>query len=388
MFPYQPIDKKIATPGNDTGRVCFSFDGKWLPIMFGLLQTLQMPQTWQDPDTGINESSLLIQDFMTAALCANNVQMGRESECDCMGCCLRWSDTGMLQQFVCGEWVDVPGNPTAALANGSQPATGAPQPAPGGCEEFLGKVQYGGRWLLPVPINSGDTLRVSGCTGATTDYALTELLWRCGDGLIFFGGTCVEGSSILDPSAPMPSAPQQALIAFDGTNYYNCAVAADGLPVDITIPPGITDKSLVFLVNDEVTFGAGDLSFSVRVCKPTPSPLGIAYSYGTGPASAVPGNNITVTSVSTGFDQHIDMSFSECVKITILSIGAYVETGSGGNNNWAYFNCALAETDGPLGNSGLGLSTFPTHVNVKRVAISGAVGTPYSLVIAIEAFAP
>lgn len=264
---YLAIDAPLNPPGPNAGRVCFSFDAKWLPYILGSLQGLTLEIAWKsNQQQASGEASLLLAEFLSAGLCAVPETGGIEME-DCMGCCIRVQD-GKIQVFSCGEWQDVPGGDIKAIVNGtSQPAAGTPQPAAGECMGFSGSVAWGGRWLLPVPVNAGDKIKVTQCRGATTDYALTQLLWRCGDGTIFIGDVCVSGSEILDSLAPAPTFPQQALIGFDGANYYNFADAASSIPVEITIPSGIVNANFVFLINDEVTFGAGDLSFDMSICK-------------------------------------------------------------------------------------------------------------------------
>jgi hypothetical protein len=268
---YLAIDAPLNSPGEDTGAVCFTFDAKWVPYILGCLQGLTLEIAWKDNQRRASgEASLLLAEFLSAGLCAVAPIGGEEGD-DCMGCCIR-VENGKIQTLNCGVWTDVPGGDIKAIVNGtSQPAAGTPQPTPGECMDFAGTVQYGGRWLLPVPVSTGDKITVARAEGATSDYTFTQLLWRCADGNLFLGGICVDGSSITDSLAPMPSAPQQALIGFDGTNYYNFAAAAAFVPVEITIPAGITNANFTFLVNDEVTFGSGNLSFGGNVCKVSPN---------------------------------------------------------------------------------------------------------------------
>jgi len=264
---YLAIDAPLDPPGIDAGRVCFSFDAKWRPYILGLLQALTLEIAWKaNQQQASGEASLLLEEFLSAGICDVPLLGTDCGDCD-MGCCIRVED-GKIQTLNCGVWTDVPGGDIKAIVNGtSQPAAGTPQPTPGECMDFAGSVQYGGRWLLPVPVSTGDVITVTRVEGATSDYTFTQLLWRCGDGNVFLGGVCVDGSAITDSLAPMPSAPQQALIGFDGTNYYDFSAAAGFVPVVVTIPPGISNANFTFLVNDEVTFGSGNLSFGGNICK-------------------------------------------------------------------------------------------------------------------------
>jgi len=269
-YPYQPFDEPIPPPPSDKGEVCLSIDRKWKPYLIGLLKTLLIDRTWEtDEIRASGEASLLLEEILLADDC-EIPPLGGEGD-DCMGCCIR-VENGVIQTLNCGVWTDVPGGDIKAIVNGtSQPAGGTPQPGPAECVDFAGSVQYGGRYLLPYPVSTGDVITLQRVEGATSDYTFTQLLWRCGDGNLFLGSVCVDGSSIIDSLAPMPTAPQQALIGFDGTNYYDFSAAASFVPVTVTIPSGISNQNFTFLVNDEVTFGSGNLSFGGSFCKANPN---------------------------------------------------------------------------------------------------------------------
>jgi len=263
-YPYQPFDEPIPAPQDDKGALCFSIDAKWRPYLIGLLKTLLVERTWESDEVRASgEASQLLTEILTAEFCKiPNQGIGGD---DCMGCCLR-IENGVLQQFTCGEWVDVGDLKTIAAGSG-QPAQGAPQPAAGECTDFIAKVLFGGRWLLPVPVSEGDVITVNNVLGATSGYILDGLTYRCGDGDLFLAGGCVTGSEVFNGSNPDPSSPQDCLLGFDGVNYYDCSNAANHLPVTITIPSGILSQNFVFLINNPGPGGAGDLTFDVRICK-------------------------------------------------------------------------------------------------------------------------
>jgi hypothetical protein len=340
MFPYQPIDKPIPAPGPDAGRLCFSFDAKWQPILFGLLQTLLAEQTWStNRSLAINEAENLIYDFMLATACSLPSSGGIEVD-DCMGCCIRWSDTGVLQVFSCGEWQDVPGIAGKSLANGSQPAQGQPQPDPGGCENWIGKVLFFGRWLMPVPVSSGDQITVSNAFGASTDYLIDFPAWRCGDGTIFEAGGCINGTATFNGGDPDPSIHHGNLIGFDGTNYYDFGEAANSQVVTATILPGISNVNFVFMLNSAGPAGAGDNSFDVRLCKGAAVPLSITYNLGlgTGPSAAVVGSVIDIAAVfyAPSGDYVVYPVFSQPVKIQVVQAPGYTEDPAFNATFWTW----------------------------------------------------
>jgi hypothetical protein len=337
--PYQAIPEPLPPPSlEDLGGFCLTVDGKWIPYLIAAIKTLAIERTWlSDSQRVTDEARNLMAAIASAKPCETFVQGGTELG-ECMSCCIRVSD-GKIQTFNCGVWETIEGGDIAALIGGqSAAAQGAPQPPPGGCEQFLGKVIYGGRWLLPVPVSSGYTFVVTNALGATSGYIHDGLTYRCGDGLLFLAGGCVFGSETFDGGNPMPSAPRDALIAFDGTNYYDCSPAANSLPAEFTVPPGITEANLVLLINNQDVGGAGDLSFDIRVCKPAASPIFITYAMGSGPAAATEGEVFTITSTCCGGggsgDWMADFSFSVPVKLTVFNEGTFALVGCTTHDVW------------------------------------------------------
>lgn len=297
FHPYQPFPKPLPpVPVENQGPFCLEIDGKWIPYLLGAVSALAVDQTWQaDQYRATGEARNLLGQLASAIACAVDARHGVEME-DCMGCCIRWSDAGILQVLSCGEWVDVPGPGSMPGGNYNQPAQGVPQPGAGECESFIGKVIFFGRWLLPVPVSTGDIVTVTNAFGATTDYLIDGLRWNCGDGTEFFASGCLTGSEYFDGSDPAPAFHHGNLIAFDGTNYYDCGPAANSLTATINIPPGITDQNLTFLINAPGPAGAGDLTFDVRICKGTAVPIQLTGIAG---GTAAPAN-LSRSSVNIG----------------------------------------------------------------------------------------
>jgi hypothetical protein len=268
LHPYQPFPKPLPpVPSENLGPFCLEIDGKWIPYLLGAISALAVEQSWQsDVFRSSGEARNLLSEFARAVACATPGPNGIEMECE-MGCCIRVFN-GVLQVFSCGEWQDVPGGNIKEIAAGAgQPAQDTPQPGAGECESFIGKVLFFGRWLLPVPVSEGDVITVTNALGAATDYIIDFPEWRCADGTLFIAGGCVNGTAIFDGGDPDPSIHHGNLIAFDGTNYYDCGNAANSMTATITIPSGVTNANLVFMLNYAGPAGAGDCTFDVRICK-------------------------------------------------------------------------------------------------------------------------
>jgi len=266
--PYQAFPKPVPPPSDvNLGEVCLRFDAKWIPYLLGAIHQLCVERTYtEDRERAAREAGNLLATFILAEACPEPEPGGIEME-DCMGCCIRVQN-GHLQTFSCGEWQDVPGGDLTALAAGSpQPADGVPQPEAGECENFLGLVVYGQRWRLPVPVSAGDVVTVSDATGAVQGYTTDVVIWRGANGLWSLGGQLIGGTELYDGLNPMPAVPRDALIAWDGTNYYDVSAAADGGSVDITIEPGIVNANLMFMVNMNNDVGTGDFGFQTMICK-------------------------------------------------------------------------------------------------------------------------
>jgi hypothetical protein len=332
--PYQAIPEPLPPPPlTSAGAFCLTVDGKWIPYLLAVAKTLAIERTWlSDSQRVTDEARNLISAIMGAKPCETPAEGGTEVE-DCMGCCIRIFE-GKLQTFNCGVWTTIEGGDLTALAAGApQPAQGAPQPEPGGCEQFIGKVFFYGRWLLPVPVSTNDVITVTNALGATTDYLVDLGVWRCGDGNVFFAGGCVNATETFNAGDPAPAFHHGNLIAFDGTNYYDCGPAANSLTATITIPAGISDANLQFLINSEGPAGAGDMSFDVRICKSAALPLLLTYNLGSGPTAVNAGDVFTVSSACCGggggSDYGINLQFSETIQMEILNQTGYTPSWAG-----------------------------------------------------------
>ena len=260
-------DRQFPAPGPDTRRVCFSFDEKWTPYIVAVLRTLINENQWEsESGQATGEASQLLQEFLSPGVCPTSPDMSGSEMEDCMGCCIRMRE-GVLQVLQCGEWVTVDGWTTQNLnPGGTQPAQGTPQPPEGGCESFFGTVAIGTRWLLPVPVSTGDVVTVTNALGIWAS-PLDLYIPRCGDGNIFFEGACIDGTGHTEGTDPLPTANHDNIIATDGTNFYDCGLASDSTPVVITIPAGITNQNFFVLCNTPDSVGYGSVTFDISICK-------------------------------------------------------------------------------------------------------------------------
>jgi hypothetical protein len=266
LSDYLSIDAPLKSPGPDIGPVCFSFDAKWVPYIISCLRALTLNGCWADNQhDSMGQAANLIGVFMGVGDCGNNAPDTGAGSGDCMGCCIRMRN-GVLEVFECGEWKAVDGWDLSSVVP-AQPGHGAPQPKPGECQSYTGIISPTGSWLLPTPVNSGDVVTVSNLNGAWSPTAFTEI-WDCPDGNLYFAGGCIDGTAAFDAGAPMPTAPLNGTILYDGTNYYDVSAAARaGTPAAITILPGIVNKQLVVRCNFHGGVEpSGEVSFDIQVC--------------------------------------------------------------------------------------------------------------------------
>jgi hypothetical protein len=266
----QPVPIPASKPGSpDFVQVCFNKD--WLPYILGCLFQLTLSTTWSAATDAELKNALqmandLILIFQLAQPgCDIKAPGGEGTTGDDMCCCLRMQD-GMLQVFSCGEWKTVDGWDPAAIAP-RQPGSGSPQPASGQCQSFSCVLGPTTPWLLPVAVSSGDTITVSNLNGSWSPSAFTEI-WLCPDGNLFVAGFCVDHTQAFDAGAPMPSAPLNGTILFDGTNYYDVSAAANlDTPVTVTIAPGVSNAQLLVRCNFHGGVDpAGQVLGNIQVC--------------------------------------------------------------------------------------------------------------------------
>lgn len=278
------------------------------------------------------------------------------------------------QECLPDQWVTLFDASLCVQANTGQPSPGGDGPGPGQTQQFCLKLSGNGKVLLPIAVQGGWTLTLTNKTGGWTDGGGD---WNCPNGQSYIGGLCF-GVGGLDGGDPLPTALHASIIAEIDTLFY------DGNAL-ITVPPGLVDQQVVFQMNDaSLSDNYGDVGFCVQVTRPTAAPLSIAYSTGSGPASAVPGNIIDVTLGNEGTDWRVVMAFSSCVKISI--VGATGWQGPSSSNNYVYDDCASVAHPGP-GSMNNPVTDFPAHTcvtSLNTACIAG--GSGVVLQIKIEDF--
>jgi hypothetical protein len=265
----QPVPIPVALPGApQLVTVCFNSD--WLPYILGCLFQLTLPTTWQGTSDEVanaqavaNNLILIFQKALPGCQTQNpgfsgasvNFMFRQNPDNPCL-----------LQTSVDGTnwctWADL-----SKCTPIAQPGNKTIQPKSGDCSSFHGVIHPTDAWVLPVPVNAGDQVTVSNLYGAWSPTAFTTI-WDCPDGNLFFSGNCIDGTSSLDSGAPMPTAPLNGTIVFDGTNYYDVSGAAGvDTPVTITIMPGVSNAQLLVRCNFHGGIDpAGEVNFDIKVC--------------------------------------------------------------------------------------------------------------------------
>jgi hypothetical protein len=300
----------------------------------------------------------------------------------------RQMDCLLQAQCVDGSWVTIY-DPSKCIAQGTtQPGPTTP-PAAGECKDFIATLDFGGGYLLPVAVSSGDQIKVTNANGSWSSYLNDAPRWNCPDGNEFLLFGCLSGSATTSSFDPAPTFPHDALIAFDGTNYYDCSAAATvGSAASFIIAPGITDQKLIFLANNSSREGAGSVNFDVQICKKA-AVFTLAYSFGTGPTTVTPGATVHMDSAFTGASDHISFTISPNAKLTVVGATGYIWSGSHPTQ------AAVAWTD-PGGGShsiagGAGGSfqptSFPPGTALSFFAVDDdqpVAGHPFSIDVLIE----
>lgn len=259
----QPVPLPAALPGDPPlVQICINQD--WLPYVLGCLFQLTMNTTWiastpSELQTALQRANDLILIFQKALPGCTISTVGQAGAED--GFMLRQNPANPceLQTSVDGvtwcTWADL----SKCLPLVTQPGAGTPQPAPGGgCQTYHAILDANGKWLLPAPVNSGDTITVTNAKGATNDGTVSP--WNCPDGSTFFAGACIGGGGT-SGGDPDPSVNHMALLGHVGSLFFPVL----GGPV--TLPGGIAFGQLTFQVNDAIlSDNLGSIEFDVQVC--------------------------------------------------------------------------------------------------------------------------
>lgn len=180
-----------------------------------------------------------------------------DCEDECMVCCIECVN-GVLSQKDCdGNWVPIKGcAPTGGSSSGP-----APQPAPGGGQQAYDKcLDARNQWLLPTTVSTGDQINLVGFSGAWNDPDADVILWRGPQGLQYFAGAYIPGTTLLVGTDPLPTAPHMSLIAIIAGVKYSLVGGT------FTVPGGISNQSVLIQANDSnIGDDQGDVCFTLNV---------------------------------------------------------------------------------------------------------------------------
>ena len=174
-------------------------------------------------------------------------------DCDCnvwVTCC-----DGTEKQILTAEQVK-------AITGGSL-TPNAPQPTPGGCQEYTFQINGSQTTLLPAPVSTGDTIEIMSYSGASNVDG--TLNWKCPDGLEYFAGACVGFGAPLGTNY-VPAANTGKVVALIAGLYYDITI---GTP--FTVPGGVSLAPVQLILN--YTPGqsiSGQVNGIVKVCDNTP----------------------------------------------------------------------------------------------------------------------
>jgi hypothetical protein len=262
------------------------------------------------------------------------------------------------------------------VANPSQP-TGGGQPAAGECREWDATLDANGQWLLPVQVNPGDKITVSGPQGGWTDGGGN---WYCPNGQGYTFGLC-SGVGGLNPADPLPTALHMCILGESNATYYDALAGVIGIP---TTDPA--NQNFTFQANDaSLSDNFGNIKFHVKFCAASASPIAITYDYGSGPASANVGDIVVITSEHNGPNnaQVCVFHLSPCSTITVLGGSGFLPHVAAGDW-WDYDDCASVNHTSGAPTSGTVLTDFPAHTALERLELAGEVSSVFTMTIRIE----
>lgn len=287
----------------------------------------------------------------------------------------------IIQMWCIDHWEDWYDPLNCIAGTIEQPTDGTPL-ADGECREWDVSLAGNEKWLLPVAVNEGDTISVTAASGAWNDGGLG---WNCVDGHTYALGACVSADAP-DIGDPLQTVDHMRLIMnIDGSWYdaYNSITAT---------PPGTADGQVYFQCNDgTLDSNSGRVSFHLKLCKQNPvaTPIDITYTDGSGPASCNSGDIIAISAIDTAptHNWYVFFAFSREVRVTVLSVGAFILNpafGAGTNFGHEKNNAGTV-----LQNLTVGTDTSPLDYvardNVKTFD-AGAAYNAWTLTIKVEDF--
>jgi hypothetical protein len=322
---------------NPTERLCFTIEVPnnlyHIAAFRGALYMLTSAIFWQDdPHHKAKDVALVwqeIYDNVRACIPDNSGNTGILLE-DLMSQQIRISpdDPCILQMWCIDHWEDWY-NPLQCVASTiSQPTNGTPLEA-GTCREWDVALRGNEKWLLPLAVNEGDTIAITGATGAWNDGTLG---WNCASGHTYALGACVSTDPAVTGDPLMTVEHMRLIMSVDTvfTDAYNTIYA---------VPSGVTDGQVFFQANDSaLDDNSGTVSFHVTVCSEAVAPTGVSFTYdwGSGPSTLdfVSGQERIVSFTATATPGYVNnygvaAHFSSVLEVSFVSETGFVLVVSG-----------------------------------------------------------
>lgn len=348
MYPPSPyavpigsFQRPVALPTTDPKEGPLFYIGincEWMPLVAGALKQLLLQATWDTTDvTHLERVQGQVFDLISKFNCATAPTLAQlcpqiiDFGCECGEEDSMWRQDGCKLIMSCNGVDTFTYDPSACIAAGtSQPPPGG-SPAPGACLVYDVTLQASSKWQLPVAVDNGDTITISGAQGGWSDGTINP--WHCPDGDNYLLGICVGGSAGFDGADPVPSQFHMRLVALtsmQGYDAFNTTIGIIGL--------GSPD-SLTFQANDAtLSDNAGSVSFRVTICKAQPSPVALTYAAGSGPATVTLPTTIVVDTADFGGGAaEVVFNTDRAVKATVIGFaGDYVDNSSCPTYVWYY----------------------------------------------------
>lgn len=168
----------------------------------------------------------------------------------------RQQDCLLQYSIDCEHWYTLYDPTNCVPETTVQPGSGT-RPPNGECKSYTVALSGANKWLLPFGVQAGDTITITGATGAWSD---STAQWNCPDGTPYILGLCfgAAGHVMGDPDA---SSWHMQLIGLLNGVYFP---ASSGT---YTVPTGTPISQLVLQANDAVLAdNSGSIQFTIEVC--------------------------------------------------------------------------------------------------------------------------
>jgi hypothetical protein len=355
----------------------------YLAAFMGSMWQLTKPYLWaDDPEhKAIQAGARMVRVFDT--------MVRDECDPDCPPCfgdigddMPQFRQEGCLLQVQCanGDWETIY-DPSQCIVSGASQPPPAGDVAPGQCLEWDVVLQGNGQWRLPVAVNNGDIVTITGAAGLWSDGSINP--WKCPDGNNGPFGICIPSTAGFDGGDPVPTQFHMRLIAqtsMAGYDAFNTVIGFAGLSGDDT---------LTFQANDsDLTNNAGSVHFHVKFCKANATPVAISYTFGSGPASANYGDLVTALSADAGFATcaevfDLTMHFDPCVDMTFVSLADWsLRNCTDGDTLYSYRDCD--DTIHTVTNADAG-GAAPVGITLRNIKLFELIGANnFTCVIRLE----